>query len=132
MSYMTYILIPSEGMETISNEERKMLKNEYANLLANFDHNLTHLLDMVTLDWEDYLSYEEDKFMKTVNSHHYAIGGKCFPIHIQIKDFEAITLDLKVEQDRSTHLMKELASWESYHYTNLLFQLLDAEDDFYA
>ena len=130
MSYMTYILIPSDGMETISTEDRIKLQNEYATLLAKANHNLTYLLDMVTLDLEDYLLNEEDKFMKTFNSHHYAIGGKCFPIHTHIKDFEMITLEFKVEEDRSRHLVKELAS--SYHYTNIFFQLLDVEDDFYA
>ena len=132
MSYMTYVLIPSKGMETISNEKRKILQNEYATLLAKSNDNLTHLLDMVTLDLEDYLSDEKDKVMKAFNSHHYAIGGKCFAAHTHLNDFETIILEFEVEKDKSRHLIKELASWDSYHYTNIFFQLLDAEDNFYA
>ena len=134
MTYMTYILAPGPSIRTISTEKNKMLQMDYENLLARFDHNVTHLLDMVTLDLEDYRAFGDDKLLEYFKSqhHHYSIGGKCFPGQANLKDDDILDLTIEVENNRTRHLLKDIASWNSYHYSNIFFQILDSKNNFHG
>ena len=121
-------------MENQSETQLNHLQNEYERHLSSVDHNITRLLDLVTLDLENYISFEEhrNRFMKTFKSHYYSLGGKCFPSHGQLSDFLEFFLDMRIELNRSRHLLKEVVSWEAYHYSSIKIHIMEREDSFYG
>ena len=122
-------------MEDLTISQQNHLHDEYERHLSSVDYNITHLLDMVTLDLEDYATFKEedaDKFRKIFKTHYYSLGGKCFPSHGQLSDFQEVNLDMNIELNRSRHLLKEVASWDANHYSNLKLHILEREDSFYG
>ena len=121
-------------MEDHSITQLNNLRYEYERHLSRVDNNITHLLDMVTLDLEEYIAFEEErnKFFNTFKPHYYSLGGKCFPSHGQLSDFLEFSLEMRVEVNRSRHLLKDIASWDAYHYSNIKLHIMESEDSFYA
>ena len=49
-----------------------------------------------------------------------------------MKDDNILDLTIEVENNRTRHLLKEIASWNCYHYSNIFFQILDSKNNFHG
>ena len=134
MSYITYLTAPGDGIVDQPKIKLTPLRNEYERHLSSVDNNITRLLDLVTLDLENYLVSEvqRSKFMKTFKSHYYSLGGKCFPSHGQLSDFLQFSLTMRVELNRSRHLLQDIASWDAYTYSNIKVHIMERENSYFG
>ena len=134
MSYITYLTAPGDGIVDQPKIKLTPLRNEYERHLSSVDNNITRLLDLVTLDLENYLvsKVQRNKFMKTFKSHYYSLGGKCFPSHGQLSDFLEFSLTMRVELNRSRHLLQDIASWDAYTYSNIKVHIMERENSYFG
>ena len=134
MSYITYLTAPGDGIVDQPKIKLTPLRKEYEQHLSSVDNNITRLLDLVTLDLENYLvsKVQRNKFMKTFKSHYYSLGGKCFPSHGQLSDFLEFSLTMRVELNRSRHLLQDIASWDAYTYSNIKVHIMERENSYFG
>ena len=134
MSYITYLTAPGDGIVDQPKIKLTPLRKEYEQHLSSVDSNSTRLLDLVTLDLENYLvsKVQRNKFMKTFKSHYYSLGGKCFPSHGQLSDFLQFSLTMRVELNRSRHLLQDIASWDAYTYSNIKVHIMERENSYFG
>ena len=71
-------------------------------------------------------------FVKTFKPHYYSQGGKCFPSRGQLSEFIHVELEIKVEMNRSRHLLTNIASWDSSLFSNLKLHILERKDSLFG
>ena len=112
---------------------------EYNELLAKEQGNLTHLLDKVTYDCEEYFKFvgvlggEENVDCSTMfRPHHYGLGGKCFP-NIGFTNLSMLDLNFELTYyPEGMHLNPKIANQYALQYGTYAIYIMNYEDNLYG
>ena len=112
---------------------------EYTELLAREQGNITHLLDKVTYDCEEYFKFlgvlggEETVNCPTMfRPHHYGLGGKCFP-NTGFTNLSELDLNFGLTYyPDSVNLNPKIANQFALQYGTYSIYIMDYEDNLYG